>query len=208
MHIIYKSNNTFPITLLCIAMATGRWNRPRWKHFQGWSLMAKIIAETYISPKQATCRMNNAWSILSSTTSPQYRLPCEQNTYDILWGISDTADSCGWASSTLPRASRGVYTVKESRMLLFLLWNSPLEGENDASEIGILLGACLLGWYQTPPLEKQIPTRKALPTPQESLTVALQTLLPFPRQEKSAWPVYPCLSICPNLELLKQDSSS
>lgn len=69
MHIIYKSNNAFPITLLCIAMATRRWNQPRWKHFQGWSLMAKIIAETYTSPKQTTSRMNNAWSILSSTTS-------------------------------------------------------------------------------------------------------------------------------------------
>lgn len=66
MHIIHKSNNTFPITLLCIAMAT---NQPRWKHFQGWSLMAKIIAETYTSPKQTTSRMNNASSILSSTTS-------------------------------------------------------------------------------------------------------------------------------------------
>lgn len=69
MHIIYKSSNAFPTTLLCIAMATKRWNQPRWKHFQGWSLMAKIIAETYTSPKQTTSRMNNAWSILSSTTS-------------------------------------------------------------------------------------------------------------------------------------------
>lgn len=68
MHIIYKSNNAFPITLLCIAMATKRWNQPRWKHFQGWSLMAKIIAETYTSPKQTTSRMNNVWSSLSSTT--------------------------------------------------------------------------------------------------------------------------------------------
>jgi len=50
-------------------MATKRWNQPRWKDFQGWSLMAKIIAETYTSPKQTNSRMNNAWSILSSTTS-------------------------------------------------------------------------------------------------------------------------------------------
>lgn len=69
MHIIDKSNNAFPIRLLCIAMATKRWNQPRWKHFQGWSLMAQIIAETYTSPKQTTSRINNVLSSLSSATS-------------------------------------------------------------------------------------------------------------------------------------------
>lgn len=108
VHVIYKSSNAFPITLLCIAVATKRWNQPRWKHFQGWSLMAKIIAETYTSPKQTTSRLSNVWSILSPATSHQHRLPCEQNTPNIGQDILITADLCGWASSTLLQANHRV----------------------------------------------------------------------------------------------------
>lgn len=143
LHKIYKSGNAFPITLLCIAMATKRRNQPRWKHFQGWSLMAKIIAETYTSPKQTTSRVSNAWSVLSSTVSHQHRLPCEHNTPKEGRGfgsqhISVAGPALGRAGPEFKRQGCCASDFSEIHL-----------DHNDS----ILVGMLLLGWHQTLPLE-------------------------------------------------------
>lgn len=167
MHIIDKSNNAFPIRLLCIAMATKRWNQPRWKHFQGWSLMAQIIAETYTSPKQTTSRINNVLSSLSSATSVHLSTgsPVSKTHANVLSDVSDPADLCSWDSSPLLQVCR-----PKQRKMYFCssyLFEIHLEKVKTALCKWAFCFARLLGWYQIPSLGKQGSTRKVIPILQE-----------------------------------------
>lgn len=125
--------------------------------------MAKIIAETNTSPKQTTSRMSNAWSTLSSTTSHQHRLLCEQNTPSVGQSILITADLCGWASSTLLQANHRLALSSRDRdaALLTSLKFTFRRWPRWFLSRSILFGMFLLGWHQTLPSEQQTPGRKA-----------------------------------------------